>query len=269
MKIDLHNHTKHSDGILSLDELAYRAKKNNVDIFALTDHDSVFGTFEVDEVERKYQIKIIKGLELSTLYKNESIHIVCLFKNNIVPKGMIDFSNYIVDARKKRAIEMINKIHDIYNLNINIDELLSDSQIITRANIQRNIAKNNNMTLKDASFYVSSKSKAYIPSTKMTVEEGIKLARENNCFIILAHPCLISTHQYVREILNYGFDGIEVRYPSSKNDEEYFLKLAKEYNLLPSAGSDCHGDSTHADIGTATLNEIEFLPIANKLGIEI
>ena len=117
MKIDLHNHTKHSDGILSLDELAYRAKKNNVDIFALTDHDSVFGTFEVDEVERKYQIKIIKGLELSTLYKNESIHIVCLFKNNIVPKGMIDFSNYIVDARKKRAIEMINKVHDIYNDN--------------------------------------------------------------------------------------------------------------------------------------------------------
>ena len=33
--------------LLSLDELAYRAKKNNVDIFALTDHDSVFGTFEV------------------------------------------------------------------------------------------------------------------------------------------------------------------------------------------------------------------------------
>lgn len=267
MKIDLHNHTKHSDGVLTLEELTKRAIANKVDIFALTDHDSVFGDLEVDEIEQKYQIKIIKGLELSTLYKNESIHIVCLFKNNIVPKGMLDFSNHIVETRKKRAIEMINKIHDIYNLNINIEELLNDSEVITRANIQRNIAKNNNMTLKEASFYVSSKSKAYISSTKMTVEEGIKLARENNCFVILAHPCLISSRQYVKEILDYGFDGIEVRYPSDKNDEEYFLKLAEEYNILPSAGSDCHGDATHADIGTATLNEIEFLPIANKLGI--
>ena len=43
--------------------------------------------------------------------------------------------------------------------------------------------------------------------------------------------------------------------------------LEKRYNLFISAGSDCHGDSTHADIGSATLNKEEFEPIKRILNI--
>lgn len=267
MKIDLHNHTNYSDGVYTPKELLDRAILNNVSYFALTDHDSVFGCEELYELSLNTNVKVIKGMELSTYYKKESVHIVCLFKNNIIPQEMIDFSKQNLEKRALRAINMMNNIKDIYNLKVDIDELLRENKIITRANMLRNIMKHNNMTKEEAEFYISNESKAYIPSTKMSVLDGLNLAKKAGCFTIFAHPCLIKNQEYVEEILQFGFDGIEARYANKKNDEEKFIKLAKKYNLLISAGSDCHGDSTHADIGSATLSYEEFLPIKNILNI--
>ncbi|MBQ9124987.1 MAG: PHP domain-containing protein [Acholeplasmatales bacterium] len=152
MKIDLHNHTKHSDGVLTSSELIDRARLNKVDIFALTDHDSVFGCDEIEELAKNTNVRIIKGMELSTTYDGESVHIICLFKNNVIPNEILEFSNGLLERRKERAIKMMNLIHDIYGLKIDIDLLIKDSQIITRANMMRNIAICNNISLKEASF---------------------------------------------------------------------------------------------------------------------
>lgn len=270
MKIDLHNHSNYSDGIYTPKEVLDRAIKNNVSVIALTDHDSVFGCEEIFEYAKDKPIKVIKGMELSTNYYNESIHIICLFKGNIIPQKMIDFSKKIVETRINRAIKMMENIHNIYGLNIDIDELLTESTIITRANMLRNIMKHNNLSEREAAFYVSNKSKAYIKSTKMSVEEGLKLAKDANCVTIFAHPCLVENQDYVKEILDLGFDGIEARYPSPKNNPEKYIKLAEEYNIFVSAGSDFHGDFNpdHGDIGTATISYDEFLPILKKLELE-
>ena len=90
MKIDLHNHTIHSDGVLTEKELIERAIKNKVDIFALTDHDSVFGCLNIEMIAKDYNIKVIKGMELSTYYKGENIHIICLFKNNWLDRKLLN-----------------------------------------------------------------------------------------------------------------------------------------------------------------------------------
>jgi predicted metal-dependent phosphoesterase TrpH len=161
---------------------------------------------------------------------------------------------------------MMEKIRDIYGLKVDIEGLLNESRIITRANMLRNIARCNNLTNAEAAIYINNDSKAYIPSSKVSVQEGLEIAKKAGCFTILAHPCL-SPDYIINDIIGLGFDGIEVRYPSEKNDEEKFIKLAKEYNLCISAGSDCHGDETHAPIGTATLDYDEFLPIANALNL--
>lgn len=273
MKIDLHNHSIYSDGVLSPKELIERAIKNNVDIFALTDHDSVFGCDEIYDLantQYKDKIRVIKGMELSTEYNGESVHIVCLFKNNSIPKEIYEFSKNHKEYRTKRAIDMLNNINKYYGLKVDIDELIKESKVITRANMMRHIAKLNNLTFDEAKVYCSSSSKAYIPSTKLSVPDGLKLIHDNNGIAIFAHPCLIKERKTVLEILKLGkFDGIEVRYPSIKNDEEFFSMVAEEYGLLKSAGSDCHGDSTHADIGTKTLKKEEFLPIANLIGFNI
>lgn len=266
MKIDLHNHSKYSDGVDTPYELFTSAKKNGVNIFALTDHDSVFGCRELKELDGKDNIRIILGMELSTDYKKKSVHIVCLFKDNIIPDEIMQFSIDMLNKRKDRAVLMMNKIHEIYGLKIDIEKLIAESEIITRANMLRNISECNNLSLEQASYYVSNKSLAYIPSTKLSTKDGINFAKKCGCITILAHPCLLPK-EIVDEVISFGVEGIEVKYPSNKDgDEQYFRNLAKKHNLLISAGSDCHGDSTHAPIGTSTLTLEEFMPLAERIG---
>lgn len=264
MRIDLHNHTIHSDGVYTAKELIEAAVKNDVDILALTDHDSVFGIKEIFDESKNYNVKVIAGMELSTFYKDENVHIVTLFKNNIIPEAIYEFSLNHLKNRRDRALRMMQNVEEIYGLKYDRESLLSQ-EVITRGNMLRNLMKSNNMTKEEAWQYLSSKSKAYIPSGKLSTEDGLKFIRENNGVAILAHPGLMN-HDYLEDVLKYGFDGIEVYYPlHNEKQKENFLDLAKKYNLAISGGSDCHGDNSHAPIGTSVIDEKDFEKIAKMI----
>lgn len=268
MKVDLHNHSFYSDGIDTIESLASKAIKAGVDLFALTDHDSVIGVLNIPEQLRNI---ILPGIELSTFLNGEPVHIVGLFKNGKTTKEIIDFSHDFLEKRKARAIKMMTKIQEIYNLKIDLEELLKDADrtAVTRGNMLRNLMKCNNLTLEEAQVYISNKSKAYIPMSKITPAEGVAFLKANNCFTILAHPTLLKRETL--ELLDLKiFDAIEARYPMNKAaDFAYFTDLATKNQLLISAGSDCHGDASHANIGTCCLDEIEFLPIAKAIGYDL
>lgn len=269
MRIDLHSHTLYSDGVYSPEELVLRAKLNNVDVFALTDHDTVSGVEECVKMGEKHGVRVIKGCEISADYNGESVHIVALFKNNIICDGIIEYAKNFKETRRNRAIKMMENMTKYYGLKVNMDEFLDVKGVLTRGNMLRHIIKYNNLTMDEAKFYILPESKAYLPSTKIAVPDAIKMIKENNGIAIFAHPCLIKKEENLKEILKYDFDGIEVRYANPKNDEPKFRKIALERGFLMSAGSDCHGDKSHADIGSATLNEEEFKPIADLLGFKI
>lgn len=259
MKFDLHNHSNYSDGLLTVAELIDRASEKGLNGMALTDHDSIFGVDEAFLLAKKKNIFLLKGLELSTFYKGQTVHIVTLFKNNEPSKKFYDFSKEIVDTRINRAKKMLKNIEEIFKVNIDYDFIFKNSKVVTRGNmLQCIIHSNPGLDKEYASSMVSDSSKAYIPASKLDTRDGLKLIKENNGIAILAHPTLIKK-EYHREILSLGFDGIESRYPKNKeNEEEYFRNLAKEYGLVNSAGSDFHGDFKHADIATSYLNEEEF-----------
>ena len=269
MKVDLHNHTNYSDGYYSPKEVVEFAIKNDVDCFAITDHDSVFGCEEIQAAAKNTNVKVINGMELSTDYKGKSVHIVCLFKNNIVPKRLVEFSKEMLEKRKERAIKMMTLVEKHYGLKVDVDLLLKECTVVTRGNMAVHLSKMNNMPLEETHKYVSFSSKAYIPSTKLPTKEGLNFAKECGCLVILAHPCLLP-REYVEEICTFGLDGIEVRYPKNKEgDEEYFRSLAQKYHLFVSAGSDFHGDTMkHAIIGTCTLDEDEFKVIKERLNLK-
>jgi predicted metal-dependent phosphoesterase TrpH len=234
----------------------------------LTDHDSVFGVDEAFLEGKKNGVYVLKGLELSTIYKGKNVHIVTYFKNNVVPKEAYEFSKSIVDTRRERAIKMMENIRDMFNVKINLDKLLK-GHVITRGNMYQNLLEENKDIDKEKlSFMVSNDSPAYIPASKLSTEDGVKMLRSwEGAFIIFAHPTLLES-EYVEEVLQYGFDAIEARYPLNKEgDFERFKNLASKYNILISAGSDFHGDTKHADLGTSTLNEEEFSKIKERLNL--
>ena len=114
MIFDLHSHTTASDGILTPIELVNRAVNNHIDVLAITDHDTVKGAVIAKQFvdESKLNIKLICGVEISTLWKNNEIHIVGL---NIDPNN--DQLNQLLLAqeqgRVQRAIQIGSKLQKV------------------------------------------------------------------------------------------------------------------------------------------------------------
>ncbi len=270
MRGDFHSHTSYSDGYYTPEVVVKRAKENGLDVLGITDHDSVFGVDEAFEIGQKEGLFILKGLELSTTIGKDNCHLIGYFKNNIVPKEMYDFSKSIIDSRKDRARKMMSNIRDTFNVKIDLDDLLNGT-IITRGNMHSNLIKcNPNKDIKELSFMVSNDSPCYIPSTKMSALDGVKLLKSMGATIILAHPTLMD-YENVKEVCKMGIDGLECIYPKNKDGEEAkFRTLAKENNLFVSAGSDFHGDFIkHAELGTCYLEGSELDNLLNKLEIEV
>jgi len=78
MKIDLHNHSYYSDGVLSPTEVVCLANEQGCDMFALTDHDTVDGLAEAELEANKYGMQFVPGVEVSAMWSNMTIHILGL-----------------------------------------------------------------------------------------------------------------------------------------------------------------------------------------------
>ncbi len=254
MRADLHSHTTFSDGLLTVDELLDRAIKNKVDVLAITDHDCVDGS-ELAYVTKK-DIKIIYGVELSTDRNNESVHILGYFKQPLIEGSLYENMKKQRENRIKRAFKILELLKEHFRIELNPD-FIYQLNSITRGTIANEIIKQGyNYTKKHIFEYILGDGcKAYIPSTKMTTEYGIKLIHESGGIAVVAHPCLYKKNN-VYDIIKLGIDGIEGRYPSKYNDESMYRRFTKNNNLLFTAGSDFHypNDLGHGEVGQCTID---------------
>ena len=74
--LELHCHTTYSDGSLTPAELVAAAVGAGVRALAVTDHDTLSGWDEAFTAAIPYQLEIVPGIELSTVYNNRSLHIL-------------------------------------------------------------------------------------------------------------------------------------------------------------------------------------------------
>lgn len=272
-KVDFHVHTNKSDGILSPKEVVDRAYKNGVKILAITDHDTINGLSEAIDEAKVKNIKLIPGIEFSCNYNNESIHLLGFFgDDSYKSEDFIEILNNIQEKRLLRAKKMIKKLSDEFNININFEDVLKHGKnIIARPHIAKAIIDAGYPYTHDYIFdnFIGKDKPAYVPTNKITIEEGIELLHKFNALVFLAHPVLIKNSP-LEDFLKFNLDGIEAIYfLNSKEDEKYLLNFAKEHNLLVSAGSDCHGDfkndKRHGDIGDMTLKDEYLKKLLKKL----
>lgn len=214
-KGDFHIHSTFSDGGYTPKEIVMLAKKRDVDIIALTDHNNTCGIDEAVLEGYKLGIKVIPGVELSTVHKNSKVHILGYFKDDSYKNELLI---KILQEIKKHKVSNIKYLFGNY-MHFN--------------------------TRKD----------------KLCVENGIEILKFFGAIVILAHPVLLTKSDF-NDIIKMNFDGLEAKYFSNKiEDTEYFLKVAKDKNLLYTAGSDFHNCNkfyrTHGLIGDVYLNRIE------------
>lgn len=276
IKADFHVHTSSSDGLLSPKEAVYRAYKNNVKYLSITDHDTVSGLDEGFLESQKYDISFIPGIELSTQYNNESIHVLGFFKDkNYKNNDFIKELEKIKNHRIIRAEKIVQKLKDEFNIKINFNKILQESKdTIARPHIAKAIIDAGYDYSHDEIFdkFIGKDSKAYVPTLKLSTEYGINLLKEYNALVFLAHPKLIKNTP-IEEFIKMNIDGIEsIYYQNTHEETYYYLNIAKEYDLLNSCGSDFHGiqnDSRHGDIGSMEISSEHLSKLLEKLHFKL
>ena len=276
IKADFHVHTSSSDGLLSPKEAVYRAYQNNVKCLSITDHDTVSGLEEGFLESQKYGISFIPGIELSTQYNNESIHILGFFKDKSYKnKDFIKELEKIKNHRVIRAKKIVQKLKDEFNIKIDFDKILKESKdTIARPHIAKAIIDSGYDYSHDEIFnrFIGKDSKAYVPTLKLSTEYGINLLKKYNALVFLAHPKLIKNTP-IEEFIKMNIDGIEsIYYQNTPEETAYYLNITKEYNLLNSCGSDFHGienDCRHGDIGSMEISSEHLSRLLEKFEIAL
>jgi len=241
--IDLHSHSRYSDGATGISELVYTYKKAGVEMMSLTDHDCILGLEEARYKAEKDNILFVNGVEISTR-DYDNLHFVGY---NFDPKNaallkLLESNAALRLERVRKTIKLLQengiKIteEDVLKLTKGVpsrahvaDVLRRKKLGVTRADIFKN--------------YLGKGCFAYVPPMAGTVKETIEIIRQagGKCFI--AHPGLVKEYWSFKQWVSWGLDGIEVYYPSHREAlREELLQIAKKYNLLVSGGSDFHGN---------------------------
>lgn len=271
LKIDLHSHTRYSDGHLTPAELVLRAHTMQVDVLAITDHDTVAGldAAHAKQAEQKRPLKIIDGVEISTTWHGFDIHIVGLNVNRDCPTFLARLSEQ-ANARQNRA-ELIGEklVKCGFNGVLERAMALAGEGQVTRAHFARVLVNNYGVPTMEAAFkkYLGKGKRAAVKAQWPSIETAILWIQEAGGQAVLAHPAHYDmTAKWLRRLVllfaQSGGDAIETAFPGINKTKQMLInELALEHNLLASAGSDFHFPSRWTELGKNLGINSELTPI--------
>jgi len=261
--IDLHTHSTYSDGTFTPEEIIKTASEKNIRAIALTDHDTIDGLKEICFYGSKYDIEVIKGIEIATNYNDTEIHIVGLFiddENEELKNKLFELKQNRLD----RNIKMVKKLNSL-SIPITYEEVEEESnkKIITRAHFAKVLVKKGIVNSIKESFnkYLDSGKPAYVKRKVLEPKQAIQLIKNSGGVAVLAHPLLYNLgneklNEMIEQMYNFGLRAIECYYPSHKEEDFKYLKeIANKYGLKYSGGSDFHGlNKPNISLGTGYGN---------------
>ena len=271
MKIDLHSHTNYSDGHLSPKELIDRAHNMQVDVLAITDHDTVDGIQEAMDYQSKQKrsMRILPGVEISTSWHNFDIHILGLNvdHNNTQFLSRLEQQS---QERDRRAQQMSDKLAKVGIENVfEQAKILAGKGQITRAHFARVLVERRVVKDFDAVFkkYLGKGKKAHVKPQWIVIEEAITWIQDAGGKAVLAHPGHYDItskwlKRLVEEFANAGGDGMEVIHSHLTPERKKLLAdMAAEHNLQASSGSDFHYPNRWTELGKNLSLPAQLVPI--------
>lgn len=277
--IDLHTHTTSSDGDLSPQELIRLAIDKRIGIIAITDHDTIEGIKKVnrnEDIVVASGIKIINGIELSAKTDKGRMHILGYdidLENSSLNKKMINLKDNSINSVLS-IMEQIKRDYGIKFSYEDIKELVNANHNLGRPDLAKLCVKYGYATtFQDAfdKYLIDAHNKTRQTSKGLQYQECLELITNSGGIPVLAHPKSLELSEkefliLLNEMISHGLQGIEIYHSShSKAEMDYYLEIAKRYNLLISGGSDFHGKSVKPEIelGSGINNNV----LVRKLSI--
>lgn len=268
MKIDLHTHSYYSDGVLSPTALVQRAVECQVDVLALTDHDTLMGLDEALLAAKAHPIKIIPGVEISCQWREQTIHMIGLnvdMASTVLQKKLTN----VFEARRQRAEQITKKLtkFGIPGIEENVNRQVKG--VVGRLHFARDLANRGYAQTPGKAFkkFMARGKAGYHPTEWMSLTDAAQLIHEAGGIAVIAHPrrydfTLKKITSMLEEFKAAGGEGVEVATTSqNKSDQIIMARLAKQVDLAMSIGSDFHEPCVYNELGRANF----LVPIEGRL----
>ncbi len=279
MNADLHCHSVVSDGTLTPEALASRAKANGVELWALTDHDELGGQHRARAAALDNGLPYLTGVEVSVTFANTTVHIVGLgfdIDDAALAAGLLATRG----GREERAREMSDGLARAGILGAYEGALkyVGNPELISRTHFARHLVESG--VCHDThevfrKFLVEGKP-GYVPHRWATLGDTVRWITQAGGLAVIAHPGrykITANEEYAlfSEFKTHGGAGVEVVTGShSIADYAKYTDTAQEFELLASRGSDFHSpEESHVDLGTLPALPRSLTPVWSALASRI
>lgn len=266
MSIDLHCHTRFSDGSTPMEEVISLAALRGVDTLAITDHDTMAGCADALRAGKEHGVRIIPGVEISAADPDRSgkAHILCYAPQR--PEWLQPLLDATTQSRHAAMLQSIEKVMRLYPI--------PREMILRRAAGSTNLYKQHVLqALMDAGYasemfgevfrrlYDSKIGAAYVSVKYPTVSEVLDAIHAAEGLAVLAHPSEYHNMDLLLELAKSGrLHGVEIYHPrNTPEDKSAMHEIAQRYGLAETGGTDFHGFYTTRKnpVGTCTTAPAE------------
>ena len=279
LNADLHCHSVVSDGTLSPEVLAVRAKTNGVELWALTDHDEVAGQQRAAAAAKALALPYLTGTEISITFAGQTVHIVGLgfdADDIALQQGLRKTRG----GREQRAMEMADSlakagIHGTFEGAL---KFVGNPELISRTHFARFLVESGVCRETSEVFrkYLTEGKPGYVEHRWATLQEAVTWITQAKGIAVIAHPGrykFTANEEYAlfTEFKSHGGRAVEVVTGShSRQEAVKYAETAKEFGLAASRGSDFHSpDESHTDLGTLPFLPGDLTPVWDLLADRI
>lgn len=277
MKGDLHCHTTLSDGSLGIEEIIVQAKRTDIDVLSITDHDTLSSCNRAAVLGERYGVKIIPGVELSAWdeKRNCKVHILCYAPQK--PDRLEGLCLKSCEIRKSCSKDMIEKVKELYPITTeSVTKYAKSSKSIYKQHIMRALVNYGYAIdlygeLSDRLFTKNGDGSILVTRRYPSVDFVLDLIHSSRGVAVLAHPCMFNNIELCEELAEKKkLDGIEVyHYSADEKAKEKLLEIADKYDLIVTGGSDFHGlyNAVPTHIGSSATDEENIEKLYAMIGV--
>jgi predicted metal-dependent phosphoesterase TrpH len=244
--IDLHTHTRASDGSDSPVELVEAAARAGVKVLAVTDHDTVAAVATAQAAGEEHGVRVLPGLEITGEVDGRVVHLLA-YGAGLLASGAVGRVEAVRRERLERNHRIGERLQALTGVGYDQAAALAGRSALSRAHFARALIQAGVVADTAEAFdrYLSNGRPAYVPAPSLPVEEVVALVHGLGGLVVLAHPGRLGAAEadgVVAAAIEAGIDGLEVWH--SQHDagaRRHWQATADRHDLLVTGGSDYHG----------------------------
>jgi len=250
VRIDLHTHSRASDGTQTPKELVRAATAAGLDVVAITDHDTADGWDEAEGAARETGIALVRGMEISTRHDGHGVHLLAYLPDPTHPALVAELDR-ILDGRSSRLPAMLARLREL-GIDIDADDVrrvAGDAVSTGRPHVADALVDLGVVADRTEAFrrYLSAGRPAYANRYATPLEEMLRIVDAAGGVSVIAHPWGRHGRQEPDEatlaaLAEAGLSGIEVDHQDhDAPTRERLRAIARNLDLVATGSSDHHG----------------------------